>query len=304
MQPPSGTGSSLDSVSVGSPPAAPGDSSTLAMASIIARLASDWDDDDPAYDPRLRFEEDSDTGDDGDDEISSTSSGIDRAAPDNLLASNLDNIDNNDVTSPLQGSPVSWVDSPVSESTSPTSEDEGSDDPEAASPIILKPIRKHSDRRHGIYGSLAMNHVGESPSPEFPADSPASDSTSPTSVGGESDQFEQLSVNVLERSRKDLNRRLGIFGHTSKHVLSSAGVPFPVPVDDAVGSDRLPSRQRLLLSTQSLRSQRKRVSGLQPLQLPRIVSMRHLAVSDPFPPKNTVQRVSQWVREPSSSASA
>ena len=82
MRPLSGTGSSLDSVSVGNPPAVPEDSSALAMASIIARLASDWDEDDPVYDPRLRFEEDSDTEDEGDDEISSTShSGSARRQP-------------------------------------------------------------------------------------------------------------------------------------------------------------------------------------------------------------------------------
>lgn len=274
-------------------------SSALAMASILARLASDWDDDDPAFDPRLRFEEDSDTGDEGDDEISSTSnSGNDWTVPDYLPARNFDNI-----SSPLEDSPASWVDSPVSESTSPTSEDDGSDDLEVPSPIVLRSIRKHSDRRLGIYGSLAVSRLHENPSPELLADSPVSDSTSPTSVGSESDEFEPLSANVLERSRKDLNRRLGFFGDTLKQVPSPSEVPFPVSVDDAVGCDGLASRRPLLLSTHSLRTKRKRVSGLQPLQLPRIVSMRHLGVGDPLPPKN-FQRVSQWVHEPSGSAGA
>ena len=101
------SGTPLVSVSVGNPPAASEDSSALAMASFIIRLASDWDGDDPAYDPRLRFE-DSDTGDEGDDEIFSTShSDSDWTAPGSLLAGNLDKIDNNDVSSPLEDSPVS-----------------------------------------------------------------------------------------------------------------------------------------------------------------------------------------------------
>jgi hypothetical protein len=144
----------------------------------------------------------------------------------------------------------------------------------------LKAIRKHSDGRHEIYGSLVAKHAHEKPSPELLADSPASDSTSPTSAGSESDEFEALSTNVLERSRKHLSRRLGIFGDTTKHVLSLSEVPFPVSVDDAAACDRLPSRRRLLLLKHSLRVQPRRISGLQPLQLPRIVSMRHLAVGD------------------------
>ena len=281
---------------------APEDSSALSMASILARLASDWDDDDPAYDPRLRFEEDLDTGDEGDDEISSTLSGIDRAVPDYFPSRNLDNIENNDVGLLFEDSPVSWVDSPVSESTSPTSEDDRYDDLAAPSPAILKPSRKHFNRRHGIYGGLVGKDIRESPSPELLADSPASDSTSPTSVGSESDEFEALSTNVLAHSRKHLNRRFGIFGDTPKQVLSPSEVPFPVSVNDAVACDPLPSRRQRLLSTHSLRPQRKRVSGLQPLQLPRIVSMRHLAVGDPLPPKGTFRRVSHWVHEPNSSA--
>ena len=279
---------------------APEDSSALSMASILARLASDWDDDDPAYDPRLRFEEDSDT----DDEVSSTSSGIDRMVPDYLPTRNFDNIVNNDFGSRFEDSPVSWVDSPVSESTSPTSEEGASDDLEAPSSITLKAIRKHSNRRHGIYGGLVGRDVRESPSPELLADSPASDSTSPTSVGSESDEIEGLSTHVLERSREHLNRRLGIFGDTSKQVLSPSEVPFPVSVDDAFVCDPLPSRRQRLLSTHSLRPQRKRVSGLQPLQLPRIVSMRHLALGDPLPPKDTFRRVSHWAHEPRGSAGA
>jgi hypothetical protein len=106
MQPLSGTCSSIDSISVGSLSAAPEDSS-LAMASILARLASDWNEDDPAYDPQLCFEEDSDTGDEGDDEISSTSSGNNRKAPDYLPPCNFDNIDNNDVGSRFEDSPAS-----------------------------------------------------------------------------------------------------------------------------------------------------------------------------------------------------
>jgi len=303
MQPLSGTRSSLDSGSVGCPSVAPEDSA-LAMASILARLASDWDEDDPAYDPRLRFEEDSDTGDEGDDEISSTLSGIHRTVPDYFHSCNFDNIENNDVGPRFKDSPVSWVDSPVSESTSPTSEEDGPDDLKVPSSITLKDIHKHSNRRHGIYGSLVGKDVRESPSPELLADSPASDSTSPTSVGSESDEFEALSANVLEHSRKHLNRRLGIFGDTSKQVLSPSEVPFPVSVNDAFTYDLLPSRRQRLLSTHSLRPQRKRVSGLQPLQLPRIVSMRHLAVGDPLPSKDTFRRASHWVLEPNSSTGA
>jgi hypothetical protein len=204
----------------------------------------------------------------------------------------------------FEDSPVSWVDSPVSGSSSPTSEVDRYDDLAAPSSITLKAIRKHSNRRHGIYGSLVGKDIRESPLPELLADSPASDSTSPTSVGSESDEFEALSANVLKRSREHLNRRLGIFGDTSKQVLSPSEVPFPVSVDDAVACDPLPSRRQRLLSTHSLRPQRKRVSGLQPLQLPRIVSMRHLALGDPLPPKDTFRRVSHWVHEPRGSAGA
>ena len=307
MQPLSGTRSSLDSVSVGSPSVAPEDSSALSMASILARLASNWDEDDPAYDPRLRFEEDSDTGDEGDkgdDEVSSTSSSIDHTIPDYLPTRNFDNIDNKDVGSRFEDSPVSCVDSPVSELTLPTSDDDRYDDFAVPSPIILKPSRKHFNRRHGIYGGLVEKDVGENPSPELLADSPASDSTLPISFGSESDEFEALSANVLEPSREHLNRRLGIFGDTSKQVLSPSEVPFPVSVDDAVACGGLPSHRQRLLSTHSLRPQRKRVSGLQPLQLPRIVSMRHLVVGDALPPKDTSRRVSHWVHEPSGSAGA
>ena len=304
MQPLSGTRFSLDSISVGSPPVAPEDSSAFSMASFLARLASDWDEDDPAYDPRLRFEEDSDTGDEGDDEISSTLSRIDRTIPDYFPSRDFDNIENNDVGPRFEDSPVSWVDSPVSGWSSPTSEDDGSDDLEAPSIITLKAIRKHSNRRHGIYGGFVKKDVRESPSPELLADSPASDSTSPTSVGSESDEFEGLSANVLEQSREHLNRRLGIFGDTPKQVLSPSEVPFLVSVDDAVACDFLPPRRRQLLSTHSLHVQRKRVSGLQPLQLPRIVSMRHLAVGDPLPSKDTFRRVSHCVHEPKSSTGA
>ena len=205
---------------------APEDSSAFAMASILARLASDWDKDNPAYDPRLRFEEDSDTGDEGDNEICSTSSGNHRKAPDYLPARNFDNIDNNDVGLRFEDSPVSWVNSLVSGSSSPTSEDDGSDDLEAPSPNALKAIRKHSNRRHEIYGGLVKKDVCESPSRELLADSHASDSTSPTSVGSESDEFEPSSTNVLERSCRHLNRRLGIFGDTLKQVLSPSEVPF------------------------------------------------------------------------------
>jgi hypothetical protein len=274
------------------------------MASILARLASDWDEDDPAYDPRLRFEEDFDTGDEGDDEVSSTSSGIDRTVSDYLHTRNFDNIENNDGGSRFEDSPLSWVDSPVSESTSPTSEGGASNDLEAPSSITLKSSRKYSNRRHGIYGGFVGKDIRETPSPELLADSPASDSTSPTSVGTESDEFEALSTNVLERSREHLNRRLGFFGDTSKQVLSPSEVPFPVSVNDEVACDPLPSRRQRLLSTHSLRPQRKRVSGLQPLQLPRIVSMRHLAVGDPLPPKDTFRRVSHWAHEPRGSAGA
>jgi len=304
MQPVSGTRSSLDYISVGSPPVPPEDSSALSMASILARLASDWDDDDPDYDPRLRFEEDSDTGDEGDDEVSSTSSGINRTVPDYLPMRNFDKIVHNDFGSRFEDSPVSWVDSPVSESTSPTSEEGASEDLAAPSPTILKSSRKHFNRRHGIYGGLVGKDIRESPSPELLADSPASDSTSPTSVGSESDEFEALSTNVLEHSRKHLNRRFGIFGDTPKQVLSPSEVPFPVSVNDAFTYDPLPSRRQRLLSTHSLLPQRKRVSGLQPLQLPRIVSMRHLAVGDPLPSKDTFRRVSHWVHEPNSSTGA
>jgi hypothetical protein len=151
--------------------------------------------------------------------------------------------------------------------------------------------------------SCRETYIRESPSPELLADSPASDSTSPTSVGSESDEFEALSANVLERSREHLNRRLGImiFGDTSKQVLSPS---FPVSLDDMVSCGGLSSRRQRLLSTHSLRPQRKRVSGLQPLQLPRIVSMRHLALGDPLPPKDTFRRVSHWVHEPRGSAGA
>ena len=289
MQPLSESCSALDSVSVGIPPAA---SSALVMASILTRLASDWDDDDPAYDPRCRFEEDSDTGDEGDDEFSSIETfGIDRTSPDYLPARQLDDYD---VASPLEDSQVSWVDSPVSavsESTSPTSEDDGPYHFEVPSPIILKPIHKRSGRRHGIYGGLALDNVHENSSSEVLVDSPVSDSTSPTSIGGESDEFEELSAKVLERSREHLNRRLAIFGDTSKHVLSPAKVSFPVPTGGAVACDGLSFRRQMLVSTHSLRPQRKRVSGLQPLQLPRIVSMRTLPIGDP-PPVNTFQRLS------------
>ena len=159
------------------------------------------------------------------------------------LDGNLDNIADNDVGSRFEDSSVSWVDSSVSESTSPTSEDDGSDDLKAPSPIFLKSIRKHSDRRLGIYGSLITKYVLESPSPDPLADSPVSDSTSPTFVGCESNEFEPLSVNVLEHSRKDLYCRFGIFGDTSKHILSSSEIPSPVPADDAVSSDVLTSRR-------------------------------------------------------------
>jgi len=91
---------------------------------------------------------------------------------------------------------------------------------EAPSPTTLKAIHKQSNRRHGIYGGLVAKHVHEKLSPGLLAGSPVSDSTSPTSVGNESDEFEALSGNGLERSRKHLNRRLGIFGGISKHVLS------------------------------------------------------------------------------------
>ena len=295
IQPLSGTRSSLDSISVGSPPVVPEDSSAFTMASILARLASDWDEDDPAYDPRLRFEEDSDTGDEGNDETSSTLFGIDRKVPDYSPSRNFYNSENNDVVSRFEDS---WVDSPVSKSTSPTSEGDGSDDLEVSSSIALEAIREHSNRRHGIYGGFVGENARESPSPELLADSPASDSTFATSVGSE---FEGLSTNVLERSREDLNRRLGIFGDT---VLSPSGVPFPVSVDDAVAYDGLTSRRQRLLSTHSLCGQRRRVSGLLPLQLPRIVSMRHLAVGDPLPPKDTFRRVSHCVHEPKSSTGA
>jgi hypothetical protein len=83
--------------------------------------------------------------------------------------------------------------------SSPTSEDDGFDDLEARSSIALKAIRKHSNRRHRIYGSLVVKDAHESPSPELLAESPVSDSTSPTSFGGESDEYGALSTNVLER---------------------------------------------------------------------------------------------------------
>ncbi|KIM36160.1 hypothetical protein M413DRAFT_31913 [Hebeloma cylindrosporum] len=287
IRPLSGTSSLPVVAAVESPPTVPEDSAALVM-SIATRLAADWDDDDLAYDPRARFEEDSDTGDEGDDEISSTSSGIDQTASDYLPARDLENI-NKDVSSPLEDSRVFWVDSPVSESTSPSSEDDGSDVLEVPSAIILKPIRKHSSRRLGIYGSFVVNQqVSENYSPEVLVDSPLSDSTSPTSVGGESDEFERLSKIDLERSRKHLNRRLGIFGGaSSRPVVEPAQVPFPVPVEDGVVYNRAPPRRPLLLSTHSsIRSPRKRISGLQPLQLPRIVSMRHLAIGVPSPVKN------------------
>jgi len=38
-------------------------------------------------------------------------------------------------------------------------EDDGSDDLEAPSPNALKAIRKHSNRRHGIYGGLVKRDV-------------------------------------------------------------------------------------------------------------------------------------------------
>jgi len=276
------------------------------MASILTRLASDWDDDDPAYDPRLRFEEDSDTGDEGDDESSIESSGIDRTAPEYVPARQLDNTNDKDVGSPLEDSQVSWVDSPVSavsESTSSTSEDDGPHHLEATSPIILKPIHKHSGRRHGIYGGLALENVHESSSAEVLVDSPVSDSTSPTSIGGESDEFEELSAKVLERSREHLNRRLAIFGDGSKHVLSPAKVSFPVPTGAEVACDGPSPRRQTLVSTHSLRPQRKRVSGLQPLQLPRIVSMRTLPIGDP-PLVNTFRSLSPRLHEPTGSAGA
>lgn len=179
------------------------------------------------------------------------------------LCATSDNVVNNDLGSRFEDSPVSWVDSPVSESTSPTSEEDGPDDLKTPSSIIMKAIRKHSNpnRRHRIYGSLVAKDALESPSPELLVKSPVSDSTSPTSVGGESYEFGALSINVLERSRKHLNRRLRIFGDASKHALSPSEVSFPVSVDDAAACDCLPSRRLLLLSTHSLRTQRKRAAA-------------------------------------------
>ena len=62
---------SLDfvSVSLDDSPWASKDSLAL-VTSIIIRLAFEWDDDDPAYDPRLRFKEDSESGDFGDEATS------------------------------------------------------------------------------------------------------------------------------------------------------------------------------------------------------------------------------------------
>ena len=89
------------------------------------------------------------------------------------------------------------------------------------------------------------------PSPELLADSPASDSTFPTSIGSESDEFKALSTNVLEHSRNHLNRCLGIFGDTAKQVLSPSEVLFPISGNGSVACDSLPSCRQWLLSMQA-----------------------------------------------------
>jgi hypothetical protein len=89
-----------------------------------------------------------------------------------------------------------------------------------------------------------------------------------------------------------------------QHIFSLSEVPFPVSVDDAVACASLPLRRQRLLLTYSLHVQPRRISGVQPVQLSRILSMRHLAVGDSTPVKNTFRRVSHWVHEPSSSTGA
>jgi hypothetical protein len=295
----SGTSSlGSDSDSVSQSPLAPEDSLAL-VKSIITRLASDWDDDDPAYDPRIRFEEDSDSGDLDNDEISSVSHSCDESMVSNYLpADDLDdkNVEENDVGSPLD-SGLSLVDSPVSDSTLPTSEDDGADDLEVPSAITLEPIRKHADRRLGI----AIKHIlsqGEDVLSRPLVDSPVSGFISPTMIDGGSDDSQVFST-VLESCHNYPNRRHGIYGDlAANHVLSLPGVSSSVPLsmDDALDSDRLSSRRQRILSMHSIRTQPKRVSGLQPLLLPRIISLRRSAANDAPPPSQTTwQRVSQFI---------
>jgi hypothetical protein len=121
-------------------------------------------------------------------------------------------------------------------------------------------------------------------------------------MDGGSGDFELSSPTVLEPIRKYTSRRLGVYGDpTTNHLISPPQVPSSLPVSiDAVdcdGNGLSPQRQKVL-SMHALRTQPKRVSGLQPLLLPRFVSLRHPAAGEAPPSKNGWKRLSpQWIRK-------
>jgi len=283
------TCSSLDLVPV--PPdnslSAPEDSLAL-VTSVIKRLVSDLDDDDSAYDSRLRFKESSESGEFGDDDTSLVSLS-DNAWMISYYSSPADDSDDKNIGDNYVGAPLdsqlTWVNSPVSDSTSLTSEGDGPGFPSA---ITLAPIRKHGNRHFGISGIPEKPFLpqGEDPSPRLLITPPVSGSLSPTLLNGGSDD---LDLQLFSSTDLELQQTFQVL---SLPEASSV----PLSMHGAVDFDGRHYQRRQVLSKHSLRSRAKRLSGLQfLLRLPKIVS---LCKDDAPASMNTWRRLSHFIRKP------